>query len=124
MSVVKRIKEYLYFKGITNQKFEITIGYSNGAFGSQLKNDKAIGSDKLENILKEYNDINPEWLLTGKGEMLKETFNLKPTAYLHDNVEEEKSDNEYIIEIQKKLIEKLEKEVKELQEQLENKTKV
>lgn len=72
MSVVKRIKKYLDFKGITNQKFEIEVGYSNGAFGSQLKNDKSIGSDKLENILNKYSEINPEWLLTGKGEMLKQ----------------------------------------------------
>lgn len=71
MSVVKRVKEYIDFKGITNQKFEIEIGYSNGAFGTQLKNNKTIGSDKLENILNNYKDINPEWLLTGKGSMLK-----------------------------------------------------
>ena len=75
MSVVKRVKEYLDFKGITNQKFEIEIGYSNGAFGTQLKNNKTIGSDKLENILNIYNDINPEWLLTGKGDMLKKEKN-------------------------------------------------
>lgn len=77
MSIVKRIKEYLDFKGITNQKFEIEVGYSNGAFGTQLKNDKSIGSDKLENILNAYSDINPEWLLTGKGSMLKLESNVK-----------------------------------------------
>lgn len=51
--------------------------------------------------------------------MLKETFNLKPTTYLHDNIEEETNNNDYLIEVQKKLIEKLEKEVKELKEQLD-----
>jgi hypothetical protein len=71
MSVVKRIKEYIDFKGVTNQKFEIEIGYSNGAFGSQLKNNKSIGSDKLENILTTYSDLDGNWLLTGKGSMLK-----------------------------------------------------
>lgn len=71
MSVVKRIKEYLDFKGITNQKFEIEVGYSNGAFGTQLKNNKTIGSDKLEKILTVYNDLNPEWLITGKGEKIR-----------------------------------------------------
>lgn len=71
MSVVKRIKEYLDFKGITNQKFEIEVGYSNGAFGTQLNNNKTIGSDKLEKILIIYNDLNPEWLLTGRGEKIR-----------------------------------------------------
>ncbi|MCH4828926.1 hypothetical protein [Flavobacterium columnare] len=75
MSVVKRIKEYIDFKGVTNQKLEMQIGYSNGAFGSQLKNNKTIGSDKLENILIIYSDLNPEWLLTGNGEMLKGATN-------------------------------------------------
>lgn len=71
MSVVKRIKKYIDFKGVTVQKFEVNVGYSNGAFGSQLKNDKSIGSDKIENILNAYPEINPEWLLTGRGEMLR-----------------------------------------------------
>ena len=75
MSVVKRIKEYLDFKGITNQKFEIEIGYSNGAFGTQLNNNKTIGSDKLENILITYKDLSSDWLLTGSGKMIKNELN-------------------------------------------------
>jgi repressor LexA len=71
MSVVQRIKQYIDFKDITNQKFETEIGYSNGGFGSQLRGNKTIGSDKLENILKTYPDLNPNWLLTGTGPMLK-----------------------------------------------------
>ncbi|WP_394760315.1 hypothetical protein [Flavobacterium sp.] len=70
-----RIKQYIDFKGITNQNFEKKIGYSNGAFATQLKNKGTIGSDKLENILIEFEDINPEWLLTGKGDMLRELAN-------------------------------------------------
>lgn len=72
MSTVKRVKEYIDFKGITNQKLEKEIGYSNGAFATQLKANKSIGSDKLENILTKFTDINPEWLLTGEGNMLRE----------------------------------------------------
>jgi len=71
MSTLKRIKEYIDYKGITNQKFEKRIGFSNGAFASQLKNNRTIGVDKLENILKEFPEINAEWLLTGLGNMTK-----------------------------------------------------
>lgn len=70
-NTISRIKEYIDFKGITNQKFEKEVGFSNGAFASQLKNNRTIGVDKLENILKAYSEINTEWLLTGEGEMLK-----------------------------------------------------
>jgi FtsZ-binding cell division protein ZapB len=70
MSTLERIKEFIDYKGITNQKFEKSIGFSNGAFASQLKNNRTIGVDKLENIIKMYPDLNPAWLLTGMGKML------------------------------------------------------
>lgn len=44
---------------------------SNASFGKSYKNGGAIGSDKIENILSVYPDINPSWLLTGSGKMLK-----------------------------------------------------
>lgn len=71
-SIVSRIKDFIDNKGISVRKFEEKVGFSNGAFASQYKNNKAIGSDKVENILQFYPEINPEWLLTGKGSMLKE----------------------------------------------------
>ena len=71
MNTLKRIKQYIDYKGITNQNFEKKIGFSNGAFASQLKNNRTIGVDKLENILIAFPELNPEWLLTGNGEMIK-----------------------------------------------------
>lgn len=65
-----RIKKYLDYKGISMRAFEISVGFSNGAFASQLKNNKTIGVDRLENILTAYPDINGQWVLTGKGSML------------------------------------------------------
>lgn len=70
-NTVNRIKQYIDLKGIKVSSFEREIGMSNGSFASQLKNNKTIGVDKLENILKIYPDINTEWLLTGHGSMLK-----------------------------------------------------
>ncbi|MDA6070681.1 S24 family peptidase [Flavobacterium sp. AC] len=51
--------------------FEREIGMSNGSFASQLKKNKTIGLDKLENIIKRYPDIDLNWLLTGTGYMIK-----------------------------------------------------
>lgn len=67
---LKRIKQFIDHKGLTIRSFEITVGFSNGAFASQLKNGKTIGVDKLENILNTYPEINANWLLTGHGKML------------------------------------------------------
>ena len=70
MGTIQRVKQYIDYKGINNKKFEESVGFSNGSFASQLRNNKTIGVDKLENILKIYSDLNPTWLLTGDGEML------------------------------------------------------
>lgn len=69
--ILDRIKEYIDKKGITIAAFERSIGMSNASFGKSLKGGKAIGTDKLENILSIYPDINPSWLLTGEGNMLR-----------------------------------------------------
>lgn len=64
--VINRIIQYLDKKGITNYRFCKDIGVSN-AF---LSRERSIGTDKCEIILKTYTDLNPTWLLTGKGEMI------------------------------------------------------
>lgn len=69
--ILERLKEFMDHKGITIAAFERSIGMSNASFGKSLKNGKAIGTDKLENILSIYKDINPDWLLTGEGSMLR-----------------------------------------------------
>lgn len=72
MCILQRIKEYIDYKGITNAAFERSIGMSNASFSKSLRNGGAIGTDKLENILSVYPDLSPEWLLTGRGDMLYE----------------------------------------------------
>lgn len=71
--ILQRIKEYIDYKGITIAAFERSVGMSNASFGKSLKNNGAIGTDKLENILSVYKDISPSWLLTGTGPMLLES---------------------------------------------------
>lgn len=70
--ILDRIKLYIDTKGISISAFEKSVGMSNASFSKSLKNNGAIGTDKLENILSIYSDISPEWLLTGQGDMLKE----------------------------------------------------
>ena len=71
--MLQRVKQYLDYKGIAVSAFEKSIGMGNASFGKSLKSGGTIGANKLETILKTYPDISPTWLITGEGEMLKES---------------------------------------------------
>ncbi|GAB6975991.1 S24 family peptidase [Prevotella falsenii] len=68
MTVKDRIKEYCKEQKTTVSAFEESIGVSNGYVNSISK---SIGIDKISTIIEKYSNINIEWLLTGKGNMLK-----------------------------------------------------
>ena len=72
MSVWKRLGLFIEEKGISYYAFENSIKASRGAISKAVKDNKSIGSSVLENILNEYNDLNPEWLLRGIGNMIKD----------------------------------------------------
>ncbi len=84
-TTLNRLREYIDFKGLKVSSVEKATGFSNGALASQLRNNKTIGVDKLENILNTYPDVNPTWLLTGQGEMLKSENNLPITKNNHES---------------------------------------
>lgn len=67
MGATERIVQFIEYKGITKYKFCKDLGFSN----KFLDNSSNMGTDKAGKILRYYPEINPEWLLTGKGEMLK-----------------------------------------------------
>lgn len=62
-----RLLQFIEYKRITKSAFERKCGLSNGYINSTKGN---IGSKILEQILREYPDLNREWLISGKGEML------------------------------------------------------
>ena len=83
-SVKDRIMLFISQSGLTKSVFERKSGLSNG-YLNQLRNTPK--EDKISNILKAYPEINRVWLLTGEGEMLKDsqinvTVSEKPTASL------------------------------------------
>ncbi|WP_314950999.1 helix-turn-helix transcriptional regulator [Tannerella forsythia] len=66
--ITERIKHLIETKGITKYKFCKDLGFSNGF----LDKPREISTDKYANILEYFPDVNPEWLLTGQGPMLKD----------------------------------------------------
>ena len=67
MGIIDRIRQYLDFKGISDYRFEKELSLSKG-YINKAKNPT---SDVLMKICGIYTDISPEWLVTGKGEMIK-----------------------------------------------------
>ena len=77
--VKQRILQYLKYKGISIRKFSEKISISPSNF-NEKNMPSALSSDILCRILTEFEELNSEWLLTGKGEMLKPKASVQPSG--------------------------------------------
>lgn len=74
--IIDRILKIIELKNINKNRFYKETGLSNGF----LDKVKDIGASKIELILNSFPDINAEWLITGNGEMLNNTYSDKINA--------------------------------------------
>ena len=74
-----RTLEYLKVSGITKQEFceKTGISYSN-MVGKSLQSE--LGGDQIYEILQKFPDLNSDWLLLGRGEMLKPKASVQPSG--------------------------------------------
>ncbi|MDR3188269.1 MAG: hypothetical protein LBT94_03680 [Prevotellaceae bacterium] len=121
--IKERISQILEHKKIAKENFYKKIGMTSANFRGNAKS-TPINSTAIENILSEIPDINLEWLLTGKGAMLRqpeENFsanNATPQPQPNDSgyknkyialLEEHKAVQKELNELQKKYAALLEK---------------
>lgn len=78
MKSIERIYQYIKVKSIKPTRFEKQVGLSNGYLGTQLKRESDLGESVLNKIINNCLDINPEWLLTGVGDMLRSAASAVP----------------------------------------------
>lgn len=81
--VVERLAEYIENQGLSYYAFENAIDASRGSISKAVKQNKNIGSNVIENILSVYENINPIWLLTGEGEMLRNSDQVNEAARVY-----------------------------------------
>jgi hypothetical protein len=67
MALKERINQFIDYKKISRSEFERRCGLSNGYTRNIKEN---LGSQKANDILNAYPEINRVWLLTGEGQML------------------------------------------------------
>lgn len=78
--IKQRITHIADFKGISYKDFCEKIGMTTANFRGEAQK-TPINSDVIAKILSLFDDISPEWLISGKGEMLK-SKNLKTSQTL------------------------------------------
>ncbi len=72
MAIIKeRMLKYLEINKITKQKFCELTGISYGNITGKAV-ESEFGGEQITEILRIFSDISPDWLLLGKGEMLRE----------------------------------------------------
>lgn len=101
-----RILQVLEHKNINVKELVGKRTLNHRALNEQLTEQSVkLGYCLIYLLAEKYDDLSLRWLLTGDGEMVKDA-KLKKKA---ERMEKRISEQEYIIEIQKKLIEQLEK---------------
>lgn len=85
--IKERLLEYLKISKITKQNFCEKTGISLwNITGKSVKSE--LGGEQIAKIIGQFPNLNPDWLLLGKGEMLREnTPEREGTDYLHAGID-------------------------------------
>lgn len=70
-TLTERLQEYMNYKGLNYNQITTQAGLSVGLIRKAIKTNKGLHSESVEKIINTYSDINPEWLITGNGNMLR-----------------------------------------------------
>ena len=109
--ILNKIKEYKNFKSDADFARFLEIPAQN------LSKWKARNTYDIEILYTKCTELNPEWLLTGEGEMLKSETILTQNYNDCSQYKELAEERAYTIQMQKQVIENLQEELAQLKKQ-------
>lgn len=117
-NIKERILQIANNENISYEKFCEIIGVTYGNFKGENKK-RPINSNVLENILTIFPNYNPDWLLTGSGNMMKVRISSNEEI-LGVNYKELWLERLELINLQKEKIKNLEEEINRIKKAKEN----
>ena len=72
-TIAQRIKQIVELKKLNYLSFSKIVGVTNSAISTMFTRNSNPSFELIVGIVTSFNDINSDWLLTGKGEMIKST---------------------------------------------------
>lgn len=125
---MKHLLQFIEYQNITIHKFEQMLGF-RGVIIRSIKLETNIGSNVITKIFETFPEINPAWLLTGKGEMLLTGDNMpssnpiiaKANAVLDAQLVQKLEESNQILHenvaLSKKIISQLETQLQDCEDQ-------
>lgn len=69
-SIIQRIKSYLSVIGLSNRSLAEKLNMSEKTLNNKLNGTRGLDIETLQKIILQFESLNVNWLITGKGEML------------------------------------------------------
>lgn len=103
-SIALRIKELIEFKKMNISSFEKKIGAGNNSIGTLINRNSNVSGQILSKILNSFEDVSSDWLLTGKGEILRNSNQNLQLVATNDQLSGVDVDNrKLLLDIQEKV---------------------
>lgn len=117
-TIIDRIGEFASRSRLSIRKIEQKIGAGNGTISKAVGKDKDIQSKWIALFATHYPEVNPVWLLTGRGEMLLfNSSNEQKSELLQEDEQAygfiEKSQHQEIVDSLKLVIATLQRQLEE-----------
>ena len=74
-TLFSRLDKFMQYKGLNDNKITVQTHIAVGTLGKQRRSGKGLSYESIVKILNTYPELNPSWLLLGKGEMLVNNCN-------------------------------------------------